>query len=74
MTDYEYVEKTGSYSHIPAPHVMCCLSSVRRQREVNWDGCHAQSCLLVISHRLRLAMAVSADGYGSDIVKVYVIG
>lgn len=34
----------------------------------------AQSCLLVIGHRLRLAMAVSADGYGSDIVKVYVIG
>ncbi len=34
----------------------------------------AQSCLLVISHMLRLAMAVSADGYGSDIVEVNVIG
>lgn len=34
----------------------------------------AQSCLLVISHRLLFAMAESADGYGSDIVKVYVIG
>ena len=34
----------------------------------------AQSCLLVISHRLRFAIVVSADGYGSDIVKVYVIG
>ena len=74
MTDYDCVEKTGSSSRIPAPHAVCSLSSVRRQREVNWDGCHAQSCLLVISHRLRLAMAVSADGYGSDIVKVYVIG
>ena len=74
MTDYDCVEKTGSSSRIPASHSVCSLSSVRRQREVNWDGCRAQSCLLVISHRLRLAMAVSADGYGSDIVKVYVIG
>lgn len=73
MTDYDYVEKTGSSSRIPAPHVMCSLSSVRRQREVNWDGCRAQSCLLVISHRLRFAIVVSADGYGSDIVKVNVV-
>lgn len=33
----------------------------------------ALSCLLVISHRLRLAMAVSTDGYGSDIVEVNVV-
>ena len=74
MTDYDYVEKTGSSSRFPAPHVMCCLSSVRRQRKVDWDGWPCTVLSVGISHRLRLAMAVSADGYGSDIVKVYVIG
>ena len=62
-----------------APHaflrlILCAACPRSGDREVNWDGCRAQSCLLVISHWMRLAMAVSADGYGSDIVKVYVIG
>ena len=68
------IDEARTFSRTPTSHSVCCLSSVRRQREVSWDGCRAQSCLLVISHRLRLVMAVSADGYGSDIVKVYVIG
>ena len=56
-------------------YVSCCVQLVLGQEtergKLGWLA--AQSCLLVISHRLRFAIVVSADGYGSDIVKVNVV-
>ena len=67
------IDEARTFSRTPMSHAVCCQSLVRGQVEVNWDGSRAQSCLLVISHRLLLAMAVSADGYGSDTVEINVV-